>query len=100
MSQDEKSSTVSLLKLPRSPSVLAREDGVPAVWDIGDVILDLYEVKDVFWPGASGLVYRVHHREWNIDIAVKSPSETPFEIEEEAEAFVKAAYAWVRLGLF
>ncbi|MDX6501567.1 MAG: hypothetical protein QOG23_4827 [Blastocatellia bacterium] len=100
MSQDEKSSTVSVLRLPRSPSVLAREDGVPAVWDIGDVILHLYEVKDVFWPGARGLVYRVHHREWNIDLAVKSPRETPFEIEGETEAFVKAADAWVRLGLF
>lgn len=100
MSQDKKSSSVSLLKLRKSPSVLTREDGVPPVWDAGDVILGLYEVKEVFWPGAQGLVYRVHHREWNIDLAVKSPRETPFETEEQTEGFVRAADAWVGLGLF
>lgn len=77
-----------------------REDGVPAVWDTGDVILDLYEVKEVFWPGATGLVYRVHHREWKIDLAVKSPRETPFETDEQTQNFVNAADEWVGLGLF
>lgn len=100
MTQDEKAPSSSLLKLRQSPTVVTREDEVPAVWDVGDVILYLYEVKDVFWPGAKGLVYRVHHREWDIDLAVKSPRETPFETAEQTENFVRAADAWVGLGLF
>lgn len=69
-------------------------------WHAGDVILDLYEVKEVYWPGAQGLVYRVRHREWDVDLAVKSPRETAFETQAETESFVEVADAWVGLGLF
>ena len=48
-------------------------DGVGAECQAGDVIVDQYEVKQVFQGGAMGLVYRVHHRVWDEDIAVKSP---------------------------
>jgi len=99
MSQDQKSTSISLPKA-RRPSRESREDQVPAIWHAGDVILNLYEVKDVFWPGATSLVYRVHHREWNIDFAVKSPRETPFETEEQLQNFVEAADGWIGLGLF
>lgn len=99
MGQNEKSASL-LLSKARPSSLPRREDAVPAVWHTGDVILDLYEVKDVFWPGAKGLVYRVHHREWNIDLAVKSPRETPFDTEKNTKDFVEAADSWVGLGLF
>jgi hypothetical protein len=46
---------------------------VPFEWNIGDVILDLYEVEDVHKSGGMGLVYRVRHKRWNMDLAVKSP---------------------------
>src|SRR5690242_13477136 len=42
-------------------------------WRPGDVILDLYEVREVFTSGGRGLVYRVHHRGWDMDLAVKCP---------------------------
>jgi WD40 repeat protein/serine/threonine protein kinase len=101
MGQKEEFSSTSILKLRHQPaSESRREDEVPAVWHVGDVILGLYEVKDVFWPGAKGLVYRVHHREWDVDLAVKSPRETPFETKEQTDSFVEAADAWVGLGLF
>jgi WD40 repeat protein/serine/threonine protein kinase len=99
MTQNENSTSISFLS-SRRPSIDSRERDVPAVWHVGDVILDLYEVKDVFWPGARGLVYRVHHREWDIDLAVKSPRETPFESEKQTRDFVEAADDWVSLGLF
>ena len=38
------------------------EANVPAVWEKGDVILDLYEIKEIHKGGGMGLVYRVHHR--------------------------------------
>ena len=55
------------------PASKTAEDGVPEVWKPGDVILDLYEVKGVLGEGGFGTVYRVHHRGWNTDLAVKSP---------------------------
>ncbi len=36
-------------------------ENMPPVWQIGAVILDRYEVKQVFTGGGMGLVYRVHH---------------------------------------
>jgi WD40 repeat protein/serine/threonine protein kinase len=101
MGQKEESSSASILKLHHQPaSESRRDDEVPAVWNVGDVILGLYEVKDVFWPGARGLVYRVRHREWGVDLAVKSPRETPFETKGQTDSFVEAADAWVGLGPF
>ncbi|MCS7286955.1 MAG: hypothetical protein NZ653_07475 [Anaerolineae bacterium] len=54
-------------------SFLAAAD-IPEEWQVGDLILGLYEVKEIFTTGAMGLVYRVHHRLWNLDLAVKSPA--------------------------
>jgi hypothetical protein len=48
-------------------------DGVPGVWNEGDVFLDLYEVKEVPGEGCMGRAYRVHHRRWNVDLAVTCP---------------------------
>jgi len=101
MGQKQESSSTSILKLRHQPATQSRlEDEVPAIWHVGDVILGLYEVKEVFWPGAKGLVYRVHHREWAVDLAVKSPRETPFERKKQTDSCVEAADAWVGLGLF
>jgi WD40 repeat protein len=99
MGQDQKSTSLAFPTL-RRPARESREDQVPAIWHVGDVILGLYEVKDVYWPGATGLVYRVHHREWDLDLAVKSPRETPFETEEQQQNFVEATDGWIGLGLF
>lgn len=72
---------------------------VPIVWQVGDVILDLYEVKEVFTGGGMGLVYRVHHRGWDMDLAVKSPRPEFFEKPTHVENFEREAETWVNLGL-
>ncbi len=74
-------------------------DTVPAIWEVGDVILDLYEVKQVFTGGGMGLVYRVHHRGWNMDLAVKSPRPEFFQTQTQIENFEREAETWVNLGL-
>ena len=74
-------------------------DHVPAVWQIGDVILDKYEVRQVFSGGGMGLVYRVYHREWDMDLAVKSPRTELFQTEEQIADFEREAETWVNLGL-
>ena len=74
-------------------------ENMPPVWQVGDVILDLYEVKEVFTGGGMGLVYRVHHRNWDMDLAVKSPRPEFFQTQQQIENFEREAETWVNLGL-
>ncbi|MBF0606566.1 MAG: protein kinase [Candidatus Magnetobacterium sp. LHC-1] len=46
---------------------------LPGQWITGDVIMNLYEVTGILGEGGMGTVYKVHHRGWNVDLAVKSP---------------------------
>jgi predicted Zn finger-like uncharacterized protein len=75
------------------------EDGVPEIWEPGDVLLDLYEVREVFTSGGMGLVYRVRHRGWNVDLAVKCPRLEYFRNDQDKENFEQEAETWVKLGL-
>ena len=68
-------------------------------WRVGDLVLDLYEVKQVYAGGNMGLVYRVHHRNWDIDLAVKCPRQVFFQTQKHREMFVREAETWVNLGL-
>jgi WD40 repeat protein/serine/threonine protein kinase len=71
---------------------------VADLWKPGDVIIGLYEVTQVHESGGMGLVYRVHHREWNVDLAVKSPRLELFPDERSREDFEREAETWVTLG--
>jgi|GEM_PF-3206836 len=74
-------------------------DRIPEVWVVGDVILEKYEVREVFTGGGMGLVYRVYHRDWDIDLAVKSPRPNFFQSAQQVESFEREAQYWVNLGL-
>ena len=45
---------------------IAPQDGrstqLPSHWQIGETILDTYEVKGELGKGGFGVVYRVHHK--------------------------------------
>ncbi len=73
--------------------------GVPAEWEPGMVILGLYEVTDFLGQGGMGKVYRVHHRRWDIDLAVKSPKPRLLSKPREVENFERECETWVNLGL-
>jgi WD40 repeat protein/serine/threonine protein kinase len=75
------------------------ESQVPAEWNVGDVILGLYEVKGIHEGGGMGLVYRVFHRGWNMDLAVKSPRPEFFHTERQKEDFIRECETWINLGL-
>jgi WD40 repeat protein/serine/threonine protein kinase len=83
----------------KAPVVEAAEAQVAAEWKVGDVILDLYEVKEIHEGGGMGLVYRVHHRGWNMDLAVKSPRKNYFQTEMQKENFIRECETWINLGL-
>jgi len=77
----------------------AAEADVAVEWNVGDVILDLYEVKEVYSGGGMGLVYKVLHTGWNTELAVKSPREDYFKTEEEKKNFIRECETWIDLGL-
>ena len=68
---------------------------VPGTWEPGDLLLDLYEVRGELGHGGMGTVYRVHHRGWNLELAVKCPRPDAPAVT----GFAAEAEAWVDLGL-
>ena len=73
----------------------------PAIreWQVGDVVLDLYEVTAVLGEGGMGRVYRVRHRGWDVDLAVKTPLAAVLQAAGGADNFEREAETWVNLGL-
>ncbi|WP_396446937.1 protein kinase [Actinomadura sp.] len=72
---------------------------IDATWRRGDVVLDLYEVRDVVATGGMGLVYRVRHRGWDTELAVKVPRPELVKSEQALRSFEAEAETWVGLGL-
>lgn len=48
------------------------EHDAPLEWQRGDIITELYEVREQVGRGGMGIVYRVFHRGWTQTVAVKS----------------------------
>ncbi len=67
-------------------------------WKIGEVIENLYAVRDVF-QGGMGLVYRVHHSGWNVDLAMKCPRSDLREKDGAVGNFERECDLWINLGL-
>jgi WD40 repeat protein/serine/threonine protein kinase len=67
-------------------------------WQIGDVIENLYEVRDIK-HGGMGAVYIARHMLWNTMLAVKSLHSRLRKNEEDRALFVKEAETWIDIGL-
>src|SRR6185312_12598765 len=57
------------------------------------------EVLEELGRGGMGVVHRVRHREWGMDLAVKSPRAELFRDADDKELFSTEAEVWVSLGL-
>jgi WD40 repeat protein/serine/threonine protein kinase len=68
-------------------------------WQRGQTLLDTYEVIGKLGQGGMGVVYRVHHKSWDIDLAVKQPKANIFTTEKGRGAFIREAETWVDLDL-
>ena len=66
---------------------------------MGDVVLGLYEIRHVHTTGGMGLVYRVRHRGWNTELALKRPRPERLGDETAKKLFEREAETWVQLGL-
>ena len=67
----------------------------------GDELLGTYQVTSDAIHGGMGSVWRVHHRNWNVDLAMKRPQPKFFAEgsgQRKAE-FVAECENWINLGL-
>ncbi len=67
----------------------------------GDSIIGTYEVTSDAISGGMGSVWKVYHKDWNTDLAMKRPQPRFFAegSEKRKEAFIKECENWINLGL-
>lgn len=65
----------------------------------GGSILDTYTVESDPIHGGMGSVWRVHHKAWNADLAMKRPRPRCFATEKSKERFIEECKTWIDLGL-
>lgn len=67
----------------------------------GDEILETYRVESDAIHGGMGSVWRVHHKGWNTELAMKRPQPRFFAEagEHRKEAFIAECENWINLGL-
>lgn len=68
-------------------------------WKPGDVIADGLEIRELIGQGGMGAVWRVHHREWNRELAVKMPLPALVGSPTARERFLREAETWIDLGV-
>ncbi len=81
---------------PAGPPPRATPTGL---WRPGMVVDGRYEVRRLLGEGTFGSVWHAHHREWELDLAVKELRQDKAATTQHREAFVREAQAWVDLGL-
>jgi serine/threonine protein kinase len=69
-----------------------------SLWQPGDEILGLYQVKDVI-SGGMGHVYIANHKNWNVKLAIKSPNEMMLSDKSNFARILREANSWIELGL-
>jgi WD40 repeat protein/serine/threonine protein kinase len=70
-----------------------------SAWRVGEVVDGRYRVTRVHEQGGMGVVYRVRHLAWDIELAVKCPRPEQVHGEDGQRKFVAEAETWVSLGM-
>ena len=67
----------------------------------GDILLDTYRVLSEPVHGGMGSVWKVHHRDWDADLAMKRPQPAFFAEAgpERKKDFIEECDRWIKLGL-
>ncbi len=63
------------------------------------LLLGLYDIVGDPIIGGMGSVLRVHHKSWNVDLAMKQPHAELFQTEKQKQMFINECEAWIGLGL-
>jgi serine/threonine protein kinase len=74
--------------------------GQPATeWQVGDVIDSRYEILGQIGVGGMGVVWKVHHYEWDRVLALKMPLPQLVGSLALKERYLREAETWVGLGV-
>ena len=67
----------------------------------GTELLGMYKVTSDAIRGGMGSVWRVHHKDWNVDLAMKRPLPRFFAegSEKRKENFIRECESWINLGM-
>ena len=68
------------------------------MWRLGDLVDERYEVRQVFESGGMGIVYRVYHRHWDVDLALKQPRVELSPDGNRVNAFRRECELWSGLA--
>lgn len=72
-------------------------DSIPLIWNKGDLLMEMYDVREELGRGGMGVVHRVHHRGWGIDVAVKSPKKRLVRERGWVDTFEHECETWTNL---
>ncbi len=101
----EEEMTMSLASLEDAAGRLLNGSGLETLSNerilAGDEILKTYTVVSDAIYGGMGSVWKVHHKNWNADLAMKRPQPKFFAegSRRKREEFVAECENWIRLGL-
>lgn len=68
-------------------------------WKPGDIIDGRLQITELIGKGGMGVVWRVHHREWNKELAVKMPLPALVGSPTARDRFLREAETWIDLGV-
>ncbi len=79
-------------------------DDHAGIWNVGEVVLGIYEVKQLapnvpYAQGGVGIVQKIYHREWDMELAVKSPKPGVLRSESGIASYERECQTWMELGL-
>lgn len=69
-----------------------------SLYQKGDILQDLYEIKNLA-IGGMGVVYFIWHRLWGVHLAMKSPKREIWEDKRKYARYLEEAQIWTKLGL-
>jgi len=90
--------TPILGSVPDSASASVNAESEQSEWQDGQQIDEGIHVVGPLGSGGMAIVHRVHHSQWNLDLAVKSPRPRILSRPEMIERFIREALAWIELG--
>ncbi|NEO25420.1 MAG: protein kinase, partial [Kamptonema sp. SIO4C4] len=68
-------------------------------FQVGQTIFDRYTINRLLGEGNLGKTYQIHHRGWQLDLALKTPNPLVVERVGGIDPFEQAIRCWQNLGL-
>ena len=75
------------------------DDGTVYDADTSSLEDSVYQIVSDPIIGGMGSVWKVHHKDWDVDLAMKRPKAEYFKSDKQKEDFIGECEAWINLGI-